>query len=327
MVWWFGFFFVKIWKNIIKATVNYTLFPVSPYLFILNIQLIIFTEYQAMPEIIRIKTAIKDCSYSHHNKFPKYKNMNRYKTVSAAFKAFALLTFAFSAQATNLITNGNFTDLTNGAGQLGYNTNATGWTAEGTGYVGYTFVFLPGTADTTGSPGEYNILSLWGPGNGSSNGFNSNSIPGGGNLVAIDGDFQNAAIAQTVTGLTAGDQYTLTFDYAFAQQYTFSGATSQYTNVIIGGTTYQVLSPTTYVLDNHGLSGWFNDSITFTASAASEVIEFAGNSSPAVPPFPLLVNVSLTAALEPEILALFGIGLLGFFAVDRKIALPRNCRM
>ena len=36
MEWWFGFFFVKIWKNIIKAAVNYTLLPVSPYLLIIK---------------------------------------------------------------------------------------------------------------------------------------------------------------------------------------------------------------------------------------------------------------------------------------------------
>ena len=186
--------------------------------------------------------------------------MYKYKIVSAGFKALALLTFAFSAQATELITNGDFS--VPNAGQLGFNTEATGWTPTTTDpansqSIGYSFVFTNlNDVYNTGITSQYGNMQLWGPGtnpditysngntspNNSANGF---VMPSTGNFVAIDGDYEAAAIQQTVTGLTAGDQYTLTFEYAFGQQYTFSGATSQSTNVIIGGATYQVLSPTT----------------------------------------------------------------------------------
>src|ERR1700679_70029 len=79
--------------------------------------------------------------------------------------ALGLAMFTASASRANLVTNGGFESTTNGNGQLGYNTNAIGWTA-----TGYTFIFAPGTADTTGAPGSIGTDYLWGPGNGSANG-------------------------------------------------------------------------------------------------------------------------------------------------------------
>ena len=47
----------------------------------------------------------------------------------------------------NLVSNPGFETTTSGPGQMGYNTNATGWTvASGS----YNFIFASGTADTTG---------------------------------------------------------------------------------------------------------------------------------------------------------------------------------
>jgi hypothetical protein len=62
--------------------------------------------------------------------------------------ALALVLFASGAKA-NLLTNGNFSSTTNGGGQLGYNTTATGWST-----TGYNFLFTSGSADTTGVTGS-----------------------------------------------------------------------------------------------------------------------------------------------------------------------------
>jgi hypothetical protein len=58
-----------------------------------------------------------------------------------------------------LVTNGGFEMTTNGNGQLGYNTNATGWSVVAPS-GSYIFLFGPGTADTTGANGEYGGLTL-----------------------------------------------------------------------------------------------------------------------------------------------------------------------
>ncbi len=99
--------------------------------------------------------------------------MNQHKIAIATFKALALSVFAFSAQAAEFVTNGDFTSTTNigsyagSGGQLGYKINATGWTTNG-----YNFLFTSTTSSTTsgttadngGSAGSYGKLQLLGPG-------------------------------------------------------------------------------------------------------------------------------------------------------------------
>ena len=95
-----------------------------------------------------------------------------HKSVKVAISAVAMgLALTSAAHAgTNLVTNGGFEDLTTGVGQLGFNTNATGWTVNAPG-GGYDFVYAPNSADTVGSPGVFGNVLIWGPGNGSNNGL------------------------------------------------------------------------------------------------------------------------------------------------------------
>lgn len=240
--------------------------------------------------------------------------------IKYAFSVVALVFFLSPpALAANLITNGNFETLTNGSGQLGYNTEATGWTATtypaSSPAFGYSFAYTPGVADTsTGAPGEYGDLAIWGNGNGGANGFDG-TAPGGGNIVAIDGDFQNAAISQTVSGLTVGNSYNLDFSWAASQQLGFSGATVQDMLVEFGGQSHTTSS---YNLPSHGFSGWISESIRFTATNSSELLTFVAQGSQPVPPFALLADVSMASVPEPEMLALFGIGLLGMLAMSKQ---------
>ncbi len=202
----------------------------------------------------------------------------------------AIALLSVSARA-NLVTNGGFESTTNGAGQLGYNTNATGWTTSG-----YNFLFTPGSADTTGADGQYGSLQIWGPGNGSNNGLPATS-PDGGNYVAADGAFQVGAISQTINGLVAGDSYNVSFYWAGAQQQSFNGPNTEQWQVSLGSETQS-----TGVYDNpsHGFSGWQQQSFTFTADSSSDVLSFLAVGTPSgVPPFSLLDGVSVNPTPEP----------------------------
>ena len=220
---------------------------------------------------------------------------------------------ALPAQAVNLVVNGGFEATTNGKGQLGFNTNATGWTNVN----GYTFLFTPGTADTSGAAGQFGPLSLWGPGNGSANGLAVS--PTGGNFIASDGAFQTTPIQQLIVGLVVGQKYDLGFDWGAAQQFTFTGATTDQWRVSLGNETYS-----TAVINNvsHGFSGWRHQVFSFTATGASEVLSFLAIGTPAgVPPFALLDGVTLAAAVpEPSTWALMlgGVAVVGFIARRRR---------
>jgi len=233
------------------------------------------------------------------------------KSAVTGFAALAFLALALSVQAQqNLVTNGSFEQTTNGPGQLGYNTDVTDWTTNG-----YNFVFAYGTGDTTGSNGQYGNVSFWGPNNGSNNGFPAGS-PDGGNFLGLDGAFDVGPLSQTINGLTVGDNYTVNFWWAGAQQFGFNGATTEQLEVSLGSESFY-----TVVLQNpsHGFTGWQYQSFTFTAANTSEALSFLAIGTPSgVPPFSLLDGVSLYAAStvpEPGTLAMMmgGLGTLGFF--------------
>jgi hypothetical protein len=252
------------------------------------------------------------------------------------------------AFAGNLVTNGSFED-NFGAGQFNQTlpgaaggqsagapgTTATGWTVTGTdgSYPeGYAFIFSNTNSFTTtnagvgpasqyGNPDGPATLPLWGG--------SADASPSGSYFYGVDSTFQPSALSQSISGLVVGDKYTLTFEYAAAQQYLYSGYTIDQWVVTLGGQTIAMTTPID--LASHGFSGWLTESVTFTyegegpdanlltfvdngmGGCTSSFVDCAVNNPGASgsPPFSLLDDVSLTAVPESSTWAMMLVGFAG----------------
>lgn len=253
----------------------------------------------------------------------------RYTKLILAVAA-GLATFPASSNAANLIANGDFASLTNGLGQLitsagsavNGDTTATGWSVSGLSFVMHAADQLVWSQYAVG--GSHLTFSLADRSNTngsvSANHWNG-AAANGGNFLALDGYYPGATgvASQTVSGLTVGQSYRLSFYYAFAQQYNYSGASPQYLAVSFGGA--KLMTTPNYLLPSQGFSGWTLVTETVTATSASEVLSFAAHTQwAAYPPFALVSNVSLIAAPGPEA----GVGLLSFAALASLAFMRRN---
>jgi hypothetical protein len=263
-----------------------------------------------------------------------------------AFGVAAILAaFSLPAAAANLVTNGSF-ETNFGAGQFNQTlpgssggqsasrpgTTASGWTVTGTSPVssaGYAFVFQNtdtftttnghvGPTSGTANPEGFNTLPLWGN--------SSDASPLGSDFYGVDSTYHPSDLTQVIGGLVDGHTYTLTFDYAAAQQFGYSGNTTDQWTVMLGG---QTIATTNIHLPSESFSGWLTDTVTFTYEGTGGLLSFAatgaGNcnstythcdpadpSASGGPPFALLDGVSLTAsAPEPSTWAMMIIGFAG----------------
>ena len=124
------------------------------------------------------------------------------------------------------------------------------------------------------------------------------------------------SVQQTINGLTAGQSYAVSFDWAATQTLGADGNYSVGWEVSLGGGTAQdttVLSETAQTT-----SAWRHESFTFTATSSSEVLKFL-SVSPVVygPPSALLTNVDMesVAVPEPSTLVSLGLGCIAFIAI------------
>ena len=160
--------------------------------------------------------------------------------------------------------------------------------------------------------------------------------PDGGNYYMADGDSSATdgtggfavPLYQTVNGLTIGDNYALSFEQAAAQQTGagHTGATTEQWKVEFCTTLPAVACTgnnvqTSTLMNNASQSDipWQTQTMNFTATAASEVLEFTSLGTPnGVPPFVLLDGVNLQqVAPEPTAFALIGLGLLAIPIANR----------
>jgi hypothetical protein len=235
--------------------------------------------------------------------------------VAAILVTMATATSAYAAS-TNLVSNGDFEITSAGNGMLDYNTVVNGWTnPDATGWNGiqkaYNFVYGAGTADTTGANGWDGNVKFWGP---------VTNSPTGGNVIGADANFSyTAAFFQTVSGLTAGTEYTLSFDWAQAQQSPFTGPTTSGWNVTFGSQTATTGTP---ALASESFAGWTHFTQIFTPTSNSQVLSFLATGGPlGLPPFALLDGVRLTEVTSvpvPGALPLMASGLIGLAGLRRR---------
>lgn len=246
------------------------------------------------------------------------------KPIFLACSAFFLASVvSLPAKAINLVTNGGF-ESSSGVGHLpGPNfspglATTTGWTvgqtvpSSNTSASDAAFAFIvDANADSTGFPSKFSPpnIYLWGPntpaaeGGPVNNGFTGST--NGGYFLGVDGDYAKAPIYQQINGLTPGTQYTLSFEYALGQFTGFQGDITGDWTVTFGNDT--VTTPT-LTASSKGFSGWQTFSQTFTATSASQTLNFLSNGTPVgQPPFLLLDGVSVEAVpWETDTLPLVG---------------------
>jgi hypothetical protein len=138
-----------------------------------------------------------------------------------------------------------------------------------------------------------------------------------GNIVADDGYYYyQADVYQTINGLSPGDSYVLSFYQAGAQQNGAGGSTDEYWRVSLGSQTQ--LSPD-MTAPQGGYTAWTKQTMTFTATGPSEVLNFLSESVyNGDPPIALLQDVSLTPSPEPGYFAVLVAGILSLIAVAKR---------
>ena len=258
-----------------------------------------------------------------------------------------------AAQASvNLIQNGGF-ESTLGITTSNEILNAAtleNWYSSDAGNGKYNYVYFPGHvtpsnpngAYTNQDPGQNQCsepfgtssgipgnVCLWGPNNAATFPVS----PVGGKFVALDADPQyRNPLTQTVSNLTIGDNYVLSFFWGGAQYSTRVGPTTENLQISFGGDTAVTPTISAYPLLQSSFRLVRSYTKDFTATSTTQVLSFLADGTPLnEPPVVVLDGVSLTdtttmqnSTPEPGYFALMIVGLVGLVAVARRRSKAAN---
>lgn len=254
------------------------------------------------------------------------------------------------AQAFNLVQNGGFTPSnvlpfrSSGINNPSSGVNIPGWTVTDnpnkvSGYVnnlmyvvsdGNTFSAEGGVGMNAKGDNQRKSWTLFG-----TPGQTVNSVDGSGWYIASDGDPKySGSISQTVSGLTVGSEYKVSFSQAAGQfdcnfgsksdrssicleSGIYFGATTDLWRVTFGNSTQD--STLMNLASQAPVTPWQQQTLTFTADSPTQVLSFLAVGTPAaMPPTALLSGVSVEPVPEP-LTILGSVAALGFGAyAERK---------
>jgi hypothetical protein len=238
------------------------------------------------------------------------------RSLSAGTGLLFLLASSPAFATIDLATNGDFSE-NGGNGQLGFNTTATDWSVAnwpGSYFFLWNASSSGTTADTTGAPGFFttpatNPVKLWGPGTSPASDNGLTVSPDGGTFVGSSPAFHNGPIWQTISGLTPGLKTIISFDYAGAQQFGFTGSSGAGWQVSLGSETEDT---TILSSSSKGFTGWKTASLTFTPTSSSEVLKFLSiGQKTDVQSFVLLDSVKVDPIPELSTWAMMALGFAG----------------
>ncbi len=265
---------------------------------------------------------------------------------------------AYSAHASTVlpVTNLTFNMLTSPLGQpknFFTTVNPIGWSIGAAAQIDNLIYVGQQGSESYENQTHGNIYGVY-----SNPGF-SNTVPAGTNFFQADGNPQyESTIFQTVSGLTAGNTYTLQFQQAAGQQgfpNGFSGATTEEWKVFLGvggigvncttnpctvtGTTNNQEEDSTPMANGSMMNvDWNNVNLSFTPTMAdlgghstgSAVLTFLAwgdnGSTTNLPPTVFLegVNTPPVPTPEPATLSLIGAGLIGLGALSLRRRVRRS---
>jgi hypothetical protein len=187
-------------------------------------------------------------------------------------------------------------------------------TAQDNGTNALALLYYPGDQTDTLSDQFSGGFSMW---QGITNTI-PNASPDGGNYLVVDGaQNNNLSIYQTINGLVANANYVLTFYWAAGQQNGFTGATTEQWQVTFGSQTQS----TAIVNDpSHDFQPWTKVTMTFKASATSQVLTFLALGTPVNdPPMVFIDGVNMVQVVpEPSTIAIAGIGICALLLLRRR---------
>lgn len=221
------------------------------------------------------------------------------KPIDALLFVCLVITATEVAHANNLITNGGFDD---GFLDPHYRLKEPFNDIKPIGWSGgdaLVLISAPGFADVSGS----GLLTVWGP-------FPATSPQGGFFVMAVGDPNHRASIYQTLTGLTPGQAYAVSFYQAAGQAIPETDPTTERWLVSFGGTTK---ASDKFSLPGKGIGPWEQQRLEFRADASTLTISFLADGTPiGAPPVSFLDGITVSQVPEPTSLMLTSLGLIGF---------------